>query len=235
MCRHALRVAAFVMACGLAATAVAPGRAQTLGDSVRRRAVRELAAGKLLIATRGLTDPNFSKTVVLLVEYSAEGAAGFIVNRPANVTLGRLFTRFASTPAGAAMAFIGGPVVTQGSIAALARSSAGESRRVVDGVYLIQSRERLEEAIAEGEGASRLRVYLGYAGWGAGQLDDETATGAWRLVDGDAAIVFDARSDEVWPRLIARTEALSARAPCHASPGAMTWRAARCTQASSGP
>ena len=213
MFRLASCVAALVLACGLAPPAIETGRAQTLGDSVRRRAVKTLATGRLLIASRGLGDPNFSQTVVLLVEYGAEGAVGFILNRPSKVALSRVMPRFEQSAAGATTAFLGGPVVTAGSMAALTRSgdAGAGARRIVEGVDLVRSRERLEELIASGVGTNRLRVYLGYAGWGAGQLDDETAEGAWRIVDGQADLVFDPNPDTLWQRQIRRTEALSAR------------------------
>ena len=234
MLRCVLRAVAFVLACGLSLPPMT-GRAQGLGDRLNRRLVKELAAGKFLIASRGLADPNFSRTVVLLVGYTAEGAAGFIVNRPGNLTLGRLFPRFAESPAGAATAFLGGPVVSPGALAALARSGGVDGQRVLDGVYLVRSRDRLESAIADGDGSSRLRVYVGYAGWGPGQLDDETAGGSWRIVEGEAGVVFDAKPESVWARLIARTEALSASAPPQPGCGATTLSAARWTRTSSGP
>jgi putative transcriptional regulator len=207
--------AILALACGLAAQSTASaGRRQGLGDRLHRRAVKDLASGKLLISARDLADPNFAKTVVLLAEFSAEGAVGFIVNRPASVTLARLFPRFAASPGGAMDAFVGGPVVAPGAVAALIRStSAAEGgRRIVGDVYLVRSREQLEKAIASGFDANRVRVYLGYAGWGPGQLDAETAGGAWHVVDGDAGVVFDPHPEAVWQRQIRRTEALSASA-----------------------
>ena len=190
--------------------APAAARAQGLGDRLHRGAVKTLASGKLLVSAREMADPNFARTVVLLADYNPEGALGFILNRPAKVTLSQIFPRFAQSPAGMGHAFLGGPVVTPGAAAALARSGAGGARRILDEVYLVSSKEQLEDAIASGAGSNRLRVYLGYAGWGAGQLADETARGAWRILDGDASIVFDANPDEMWRRQILRTEALSA-------------------------
>jgi putative transcriptional regulator len=182
------------------------------GDRLHRRAVKDLAAGKLLVAARELGDPNFARTVVLLADLTADGAVGFIVNRPAAVTLARVFPRFAQSPVGAQPAFLGGPVVAPVGVAALVRSrdAGAGARRILDEVSLVTTREGLEEALAAGPGANRLRVYLGYAGWGRGQLDEETARGAWRVIEGSADIVFDADPEGVWLRQIRRTEALSA-------------------------
>jgi putative transcriptional regulator len=195
---------------GSGAGRVAPG--QGLGDRLHRQAVKDLAAGKLLIAARELGDPNFSRTVVLLADVTVDGAVGFIVNRPAVVTLARVFPRFAQSPVGAQPAFLGGPVVAPTGVAALVRSrdATPSARRLLDEVSLVTTGERLEEALAAGPAANRFRVYLGYAGWGAGQLDEETARGAWRVIDGTADIVFDAEPEGVWLRQIRRTEALSA-------------------------
>jgi putative transcriptional regulator len=203
-------IALMVWTLGGLVPAPAAGRAQGLGDRLHRGAVKALASGKLLVSAREMADPNFARTVVLLADYTPDGALGFILNRPAKVTLSQIFPRFAQSAEGMGHAFLGGPVVTPGAVAALTRSGAGGARRVLDEVYLVSSREQLEEAIASGAGSNRLRVYLGYAGWGAGQLADETARGAWRILDGDAAIVFDPNPDEMWRRQILRTEALSA-------------------------
>lgn len=192
----------------------AAGEPQGLRDRLHRGAVKSLAAGKLLVSAREMTDPNFARTVVLLAEYTPDGALGFVLNRPATVTLSQLFPRFAQSPAGLGRAFLGGPVVTPGGVVALMRAgTAGDGvRRILDEVYLVNAREPLEAAIASGAGASRLRVYLGYSGWGAGQLDEETARGAWRLLEGEAAIVFDPEPDSTWRRQIQRTEVLLASA-----------------------
>jgi putative transcriptional regulator len=203
-------IALIVWTLGGLLPAPAADRAQGLGDRLHRGAVKALGAGKLLVSAREMADPNFARTVVLLADYNPDGALGFILNRPAKVTLSQLFPRFAQSPAGMGHAFLGGPVVTPGAVAALTRSGAGGARRILDEVYLVSSKEQLEDAIASGAGSNRLRVYLGYAGWGAGQLADETARGAWRILDGDASIVFDANPDEMWRRQILRTEALSA-------------------------
>lgn len=187
-------------------------RAQGLGDELHRRAVRELATGKLLVSARNLMDPNFARTVVLLADFNKDGAIGLIVNRPAKVALSRLFPGLAQSPAGAATAFQGGPVLAPGVVALLRSGTAGSgSRRIVKDVQLVTSRESIEEILAAGRGANLFRVYVGYAGWAAGQLEAETAQGAWHVIDGDADIVFDPNSDATWQHQIERTESLSAR------------------------
>jgi putative transcriptional regulator len=172
--------------------------------------VKSLAAGKLLVASRDLPDPNFSETVILLAQYTAEGAMGVIVNRETTVPLARVLSGL-KTPTGA-FVFMGGPVETDG-IVALARSTRplAESQTVFADVYLVTARVPLEAQLASGAGRDRLRVYLGYAGWGRGQLERETLHGGWHVAQADAAVVFDNDPESLWEREIKKTEGLLAR------------------------
>jgi putative AlgH/UPF0301 family transcriptional regulator len=81
---------------------------------------------------------------------------------------------------------------------------------VVADVYLVNTREVLDEVLAAGTGPDRFRVYAGYAGWEAAQLQRETALGAWHVFEGDPDVVFDPQPDSVWQRQIRRTEDLLA-------------------------
>jgi putative transcriptional regulator len=207
--------AVLALSCGLAGLSPIPsiGRAQGLGDQLHGRAVRDLGTGKLLVSARNMTDPNFTRTVIVLAHFDKDGAFGLIVNRPTKVKLSRLFPRFEKSPGGATTAFLGGPVIAPGVVALLRSARAhGDSRRIVNDVYLVSSRELLEEMIAAGAASNRFRVYLGYAGWGAARLEEETAQGAWHVMDGDANVIFDPDSEATWQRQIRRTEVLSADA-----------------------
>lgn len=209
----AVAIAALV----LAGAAVLPARPAAqeaqLHERVYREVVRSLAAGKLLVAARRLPDPNFSRTVVLLAAFSDEGAMGLIVNRRSDVPLARLFPHVMPTMATTSHAFAGGPVQREVAIALTRGTDApAGARPIVDGIHLVSAREPLEALLGSGAPATRLRVYLGYAGWGPRQLEMETAQGAWHVVDGDADVVFAPDPAAVWPRQIARTEVISARA-----------------------
>jgi putative transcriptional regulator len=183
--------------------------------------IKSLAAGKLLVASRDLPDPNFSETVVLLAQVTAEGAMGVIVNRQTTVPLARVLPEF--KPPSDAVVFMGGPVEADG-VVALARSASplGDSRSVFGDVYLVTARESLEAQLAAGVGRDRLRVYLGYSGWDRGQLESETLHGAWHVMPGDAAVVFDNEPDSLWEREIKKTEGLLARWSLRPSPAAST-------------
>jgi putative transcriptional regulator len=186
--------------------------AQTLGVQLPGARVRELAAGKCLVAARNLPDPNFGGSVVLLAEYGKDGAMGLIINVPTDVPVSRVLGDMKGAGERSEVVYFGGPVATTGVVALRRAGGAGtDSRRVIEGVHLITSRESLEAAIASGAKPGELRVYLGYAGWGSGQLEREMARGAWHVVPADADLVFDPEPESVWRRQINRTERLIAR------------------------
>jgi putative transcriptional regulator len=203
--------AAFGLAAVLS-TALPAAQIPPLREPVTRGTVEALAAGKLLVAARRLPDPNFANTVILLADVNGDGAVGLVLNRRSGVTLAKVFPQLVPNMATAGHAFLGGPVDTTRPMALIraAQAPAG-SRHVVDGVHVATVREAVEAAVAAGTTSSRLRVYLGYAGWGAGQLQGETAQGAWHVLDGDADVVFDEEPASTWQRQIARTELIQAR------------------------
>jgi putative transcriptional regulator len=171
--------------------------------------VGQLAAGKLIVAARNLPDPNFTDTVVLIVQYSRDGAAGIVLNRPSGVPLSRALPGVEQVAGASATAFIGGPV-SQGALLALARASCDSCRPVGRGVYLIDTADALKARLAEGSDTRSLRIYAGYAGWGQGQLEAETRRGSWHVLDGDARVVFDPDPKSLWQRMSRRAEAVLA-------------------------
>jgi putative transcriptional regulator len=210
----ALNLAAVVAVCAavVSSTLAGPGaeRLAASAAQLRRGAVRDLAAGKLLVAARSLPDPNFAETVVLLADFGEEGAMGLIVNRQTEVTLARLMPGLQNAKSRAAFAFLGGPVAVPGVLALLRSPTArSDTRHIVDDVYLVNTREVLDEMLSSGAAQNQLRVYVGYAGWGPEQLDRETATGSWHVLEGNGDVVFDPDPDTTWQRLIRRTEGLS--------------------------
>ena len=168
-------------------------------------AVKALARGKILVAGRDLRDPHFAETVVLILGHNAQGALGLILNRPSPTPL----TRLLDLPAGGSVPLVyqGGPVEGSG-VLALARSDAArpDTRVVLDGVYKITAPGPLNDLVKANAGPDRLRVYYGYSGWSADQLERETRTGAWNVLDGSATIVFDPDTDTLWKRLISHAD-----------------------------
>jgi putative transcriptional regulator len=173
----------------------------------------KLARGKFLVAARDLIDPNFVETVILLLAYDRKGAMGLIINRETGVTLSELLpelelgTGDQRDPA----VFAGGPVSTN-SLLLLVRSAQpiDSAEHVFENVYTSASRELLAELTTR-PGLRRYRAYVGYAGWGPGQLEREVETGSWRILPASADTVFDSSPEEVWQRLIRRAAVLFAK------------------------
>jgi putative transcriptional regulator len=197
---------------GLLSLAPPAGQVPPLREPVTRAAVEALAPGKLLVSARRLPDPNFANTVVLLADATKDGAVGLVLNRRSRVTLARVFPQLAPALTTAHLAFLGGPVETTRTMVLIraAQAPAG-TRRVVGDVHLATAREAVEAAVAGGTAATGLRVYLGYAGWGAGQLEAETQQGVWHVLEAETGIVFDADPASLWQRQIARTALIQAR------------------------
>jgi len=168
-----------------------------------------LAAGKFLVASRELGDPNFAQTVVLLVSYDSEkGAMGLIVNRQTEVPMSRLFQDLKGAKGRSDPVYVGGPVELE-TVQGLLKSSSkpgADAKHVFGDVYLITSKELFEKTLASQADASIFHIYVGYAGWGAGQLEHEIDLGGWHVMAADASNVFHSEPDSVWPRLIKRTE-----------------------------
>jgi putative AlgH/UPF0301 family transcriptional regulator len=172
----------------------------------------DLAAGKFLVAHRDLPDPNFAQTVVLLLHYDEEGAMGLIINRQTKLPISRALKPLKDAQTRSDPVYAGGPV-DRTTIHALLRSpiKLDEGDHIFADVYTISSERLLEKALHAGTDSSAFRVYLGYAGWGPGQLENEVEAGGWWVFPADAKNVFDAHPETLWTRLIEKTELQIAR------------------------
>jgi putative transcriptional regulator len=139
---------------------------------------------QFLIAMPGLTDKDFSHTVTYLCQHSSEGAVGIIINRPTPMKLGDIFAQMNIDPISRASAnspvYMGGPVQQERGfvIHNVGEQTWDSSIAISETVSLTSSRDILE-AIAKGEGPVDYLIALGYAGWGAGQLEKEIIENAW--------------------------------------------------------
>jgi putative transcriptional regulator len=166
-----------------------------------------LGAGKLLVASRDLGDPNFAETVVLLVHYADDGVLGLVLNRRTKVPISRALEEVAGAKDRSDPIYLGGPVGRSGILALLrSRTKVDGAEPVFGDVYLVTKATVLEKTIAGGPQADSFHIYAGYAGWTQRQLEGEVELGAWYVFSGDAAVVFSARPETVWSRLIERTE-----------------------------
>jgi putative transcriptional regulator len=165
----------------------------------------DLAAGKLLVASKDLPDPNFARTVILLVQYDEDGVVGLILNRRSKVPISRLLGEVAGAKARPDPVYAGGPV-GRTEVMALARHSSGDSKRVFGEIYLVSGKEDMQKTFATATDADAVHVYLGYSGWTKPQLENELDLGAWYIFPGSASAVFDDDPDSLWDRLIRKTE-----------------------------
>lgn len=158
------------------------------------------SAGKLLIAAPVLTDPNFARSVIFLCEYNDEGAVGFVLNKPTPHMLGDLLPELVSS---VLAIFQGGPVQLD-TLHMLHRSpEVFGGNEIVPGVFWGGSYEALQEAILENHYQSPdLRLFVGYSGWSAGQLEEEIAEGSWIVADVNEKLLFDTDTDNLWESAI---------------------------------
>ena len=158
----------------------------------------------LLLSMPQMQDPNFARTVVLLCEYSPEGAFGLVLNRPTDMPATAMVRLDPPIIGGNELPlWIGGPVEPQRGWILLADEPDTEFKSIRDGLYLSTSQDVLREVLAT-RPAPRARVLAGYAGWGPGQLDEELAQSAWLMADVDLDIVFDLPPDVMWETAIRR-------------------------------
>ena len=160
----------------------------------------DLAPG-LLIAVPQLEDPNFSRSVVLLIEHNESGAMGVVFNRPSEIGLRDIGKEHGmDVHAEAGNAFIGGPVQRERGFLVHRRADVADSVALQDGVYLSVSTDALRTLLA-GDPAS-YRLCLGYAGWGPGQLEKEMVSGGWLNSTISSKRIFDTPVDKIWDAVI---------------------------------
>jgi putative transcriptional regulator len=157
---------------------------------------------QFLIAMPGMDDPNFAQTVTLVCDHGEQGALGIVINRPLGMDLGDVFaqlgldasqSRVASQPV-----LHGGPVQTDRGFVLHSPGQGWESTLPIsDRLHVTTSRDILD-ALAGGGGPERAVIALGYAGWEAGQLEDEVARNAWLTAPADESLLFDVPAEDRW-------------------------------------
>jgi putative transcriptional regulator len=176
----------------------------------------ELRAGRLLVATPQLIDPNFAETVVLLLDADDSGALGVVLNRPSTVPVGEVLEPWAGVVAEPDVLFQGGPVSTEGALAVGRLRSPQDApvgfREVADDLGVIDLDTPVE--LVDGSLAG-LRIYAGYAGWGAGQLESEVEEGSWYVVPSIAPDWFRPDTHDLWRDVMRR------------QPGELAWHSTR--------
>jgi putative transcriptional regulator len=148
--------------------------------------------GKLLVATPSLLDPNFFRTVVLLLEHTDEAAVGVVLNRPSDFELVAALPGWEECAAAPCVVFVGGPV-SEGTAICLGRVGGSEDIAVVDA-----TRD------PDDLGAEEVRFFSGYAGWGMQQLEEEIEEGAWLVLDAEPDDALDREPERLWSRVLER-------------------------------
>lgn len=160
-------------------------------------------AGRLLVATPALSDPNFDKSVVLLLDHDREGALGVVLNRPTPVGVSEVLEPWASLAGEPGVVFQGGPVALDAALALAVVPGAGPLgwRRVHGSIGLVDLEAPPEVLAAE---VGSLRIFAGYAGWGPEQLERELDEGAWYVVESEPGDVSAPEPERLWRAVLRR-------------------------------
>ena len=155
-----------------------------------------------LIAMPQLDDPNFHHTTTYICEHNENGAMGIVINQPVDLTVGELIEQMEKkapdTPLSKKPVFRGGPVdVDRGFVLHQSGNEWEATLPVTDNIFLTTSNDIIT-AMAEGRGPEKSLVALGFAGWGAGQLEEEIRDNAWLNCPANSQILFDTDVANRW-------------------------------------
>jgi len=164
--------------------------------------------GRLLVATPALEDPNFHRSVVLILAFDPEdGTLGVVLNRPNDVPVGELLPEWEPVVCPPVSVFVGGPVRRSNIIGVARMRSAGghggfDGCNPIAGPLATVDLNRDPETVARG--IDGLRLFSGYAGWEAGQLEDELAGSSWFVLKSDVDDAFTDSPEDLWTRVLRR-------------------------------
>ncbi|MFT5174283.1 MAG: putative transcriptional regulator [Gammaproteobacteria bacterium] len=155
-----------------------------------------------LIAMPSLQDPNFHGTVTYMCAHNEDGAMGIVINRPLKIKLGEVFAQLhidvLDDAARHAAVLQGGPVQTERGFVIHQPGGSWDSVMQVSDAIAIATSHDILHSIAQGNGPLRAVIALGYAGWGAGQLEREVLDNAWLSTPADSTIIFDVAAEHRW-------------------------------------
>lgn len=163
--------------------------------------------GRLLVATPELDDPNFRRTVVLLLAHGDDGSLGVVVNRPGELPVTEVLPALSEVVTAPPLMFAGGPVQPDGVIGlgrgedVVETESLGVLSPELPGMGVVDLDRDPELLAAE---LADLRLFAGHAGWSPGQLDSELDAGGWFVIDSRPDDPFCADPDELWVRVLRR-------------------------------
>jgi putative transcriptional regulator len=144
-------------------------------------------AGKLLVASPDLRDPNFARSVVLMLQHAEAGAIGLVLNRRSGTPLSAIWDQVTDVPCTLDLPVMtGGPV--EGPLVILHGDAELNEREIMPGVYFSAHKDLITELLAQGE--LPMRVFAGYSGWGEGQLEAEMQEGSWSTTAATQELIF---------------------------------------------
>jgi len=165
-------------------------------------------AGRFLVASPSMPDERFQKSVVFICKHDGDGALGIIVNNKVDdLPMGQVYKQLGiEIPMAAAdkPVLFGGPVETSRGLVLHSADYKREETLLIDGGMALTASLEILKDMAGGGGPKQAWLALGHSGWSAGQLDREMQDNAWLVVDGDAALVFDADFEAKWQRALER-------------------------------
>lgn len=178
--------------------------------------ITPVTAPCILVAMPSMIDSSFSQTVILLAEHNEEGAIGFVLNRPSTISLKSMISIIDRDVPEAIPAWYGGPVDTTTAIILHDRKPNEGDTEIAPGIYLSTTGRILDALIDQGAAALQqqyqgskpastqhpYRFLVGYAGWGANQLDEELRAGAWLMCPLDRKLVFDVAWGDLWQECV---------------------------------
>ena len=159
-------------------------------------------SGQLLLAMPGMLDPNFDNSVTYICEHSEKGAVGLIINRPLKMNISEVLEQLALPVANGALAgqpvLRGGPVQAErGFVIHESENDWDATTEVGHSIFVTTSQDILS-SVAQGKGPERMLLALGYAGWGAGQLEEEIRQNAWLTAPATPDLVFSTPFENRW-------------------------------------
>jgi putative transcriptional regulator len=163
---------------------------------------QDFLVNQFLVAMPSLNDPNFHQSVVYICEHSPQSALGIVINKPTNIVLNDIFRQLSIKTGdqymGKQPVFQGGPVQTERGFVIHEPPGNWESTLIMgDSLGVTSSRDVLA-CMARGQGPQKIFVALGYAGWGAGQLETELANNSWLSTPADRGIIFETPIEQRW-------------------------------------
>jgi putative transcriptional regulator len=158
-------------------------------------------AGQLLIASPGLLDPNFDRTVVLVTEHGEEGSAGLVLNRPSPAAVAEVVPQLEPLVDDGEQVWLGGPVQPNAVLVLGEFPDPDDAAVPLFGALGFPSLDEPDEVVPV---TTRRRVFAGYAGWGAGQLEDELAREDWIVEPALPDDAFTELPEDLWAEVLRR-------------------------------